>query len=124
MPVNYSIISNTLWLHFKGFNSPEEVCRAVDSALADPRFVKGMFLLLDVREAESAISVEEIRERAKYYASLKEYITPRCAIVATKAVLFGMSRVFQVFAEGQGMQVHVTTEVEKALLFLGDEAEV
>lgn len=33
-------------------------------------------------------------------------------------MLFGMSRVFQVFTESEGLKVHVSTEVDDAFLYL------
>lgn len=124
MPVTYSIASNALWLHIDGFSSPEEVKLTMISALKDPMFVKGMPLLIDMRNAEINFTVEEIRERANYYASLKEYIAPRCAIIATKMMLIVMSKVFQVFAENQGLQIHITSDIYDALSWLASPERI
>lgn len=83
-----------------------------------------MPLLIDIREAESNFTVDDIKERADYYASLKKYIAPRCAFVASKALLFGMSKVFEAFANRHGFEVHVTTKIDEAFRCLSANPDV
>lgn len=118
MPINYSITANTLWLRGEGAYGLKEIKAAVESAFQDPRFVKGMPVLVDKRKATINRSEDELRAIAAYYLSIKDSISPRFAIVAATPIVFGMSRMFEAYVERGGLMVQVFTEVGDAVQYL------
>lgn len=122
MPVKYSVLSGVLWLRLEGAYTFEEVKQALSSAFKDSGFVKGMTLLIDLRKAGVRVTGDELRERAEYYASLRDYLSPKRALVVAPPELFELSRSFQTYAGMQGLEVCLCTEVDEALRYL-DETE-
>jgi hypothetical protein len=123
MPVKYSIFSGVLWLGLEGAYTFDEVKQALNDAFKDTGFVKGMTLLIDLRKAGVKVTGSELKERAEYYASLRDYLSPKRALVVAPPELFELSRTFQTYAGMQGLEVCLCTEVDEALSYL-DETEV
>lgn len=115
MSVNYSWDGPLLRLDLVGTTEPEEVIRQFKVALADPLATEKVALLLDTTHSESMATraPHEIRLVAEALKPYAERVQGRCAVVATKDIHFGLSRMGSVYTELIGVDAGVfRTEAE------------
>ncbi|HET9532466.1 MAG TPA: hypothetical protein VFQ92_19060 [Blastocatellia bacterium] len=124
MPLRYGFEDNLLHITGEDMFTFEELEQLFSAALADPRFVKGMRMLIDARDLRSNPKLEELRKRAELFASLKEHFTPGYALVVTDTLYYGLGRMFQVFAQTEGVEVKIFNDIDEARRYLAGDAEV
>jgi hypothetical protein len=97
----------------------EEVVRHFRELESDPSLPARVDVLIDLTEMSSIPESEQIRSVAGEVERLQQRLEwGACAIVASRDVLFGMSRMFEVFAENHFADSHVFREVDGAELWL------
>ena len=113
MPVTYAldrekelvvtVCSGRLVLH--------EVLEHFEELRADPRLPESLDVLLDLSAVTSLPHSDQLREVASAVDRLRSIVRwGRCAVVATRDALFGMSRVFEALTEQHFKQVMVFRE--------------
>jgi hypothetical protein len=96
-----------------------EVLRHLRELEADPTLPERLDVLLDLGEQTSIPESAQLREVARAIEQAgKNGRWGSCAIVAPSDVLFGMSRMFEVFAEGVFASSRVFREREAARRWL------
>src|SRR5512134_2159769 len=91
----------------------EDILDAVAASAADPRFARGMGLLLDMlgRPPEADVDVREMRENVRIVASLG---FGRCAIVARAPARLERGQVFAKYAEVRDLPSEVFFDLAPA----------
>jgi hypothetical protein len=86
---------------------------------ADPEVPERVHVILDLRELTTSPDRDQLRAIASEVKDLKERLRwGALAIVAESDLLFGMSRVFGVFAESHFSQINVFRSEPEALRWL------
>ncbi len=121
MPITYSFDRELGLVHTRctGAVTLDEVVAHFRSLESDPLLPSCPNVLLDLAGTES---VPESRQLRSVVDELQR-MAPRvvfgaCAIVATSDALFGMSRMFEVFAERQFSRTHVFRDLSRARSWL------
>lgn len=104
MPISYQIELPRRLIRTQGTGSvtSEEVTQHLRQLELDPQFQKALDVLLDLTACTSLPGRNQLEEIAKQLASLggRDRFR-RCAIVAHRAAMYGMTRMFEVLAEEQ-----------------------
>jgi hypothetical protein len=117
MPVTYDIDPETGVVHTRcaGYVTFDEVLAHFRELENDESLPDRVDVLLDLTLAESAPDSQQIRSIAGEVERLRSKLSwGACAIVAPADVLYGMTRMFQVFAEDFFTTSSVFREREKA----------
>jgi hypothetical protein len=86
---------------------------------ADPAFVIGLDLLIDLRAAHTHATAIQLRERARRSGASKHLMSGRVALLcATNDVHFGMARMYTVFAGEFGITAEAFTSLDEASTWL------
>jgi hypothetical protein len=89
----------------------------------DPELPERLDVLLDLADVTSVPEREQLREVAAAIEELKSTVEwGACAVVARQDVLFGMSRMFETFADGSFARTHVFRERHEAERWLSTDA--
>ncbi|NUM52867.1 MAG: hypothetical protein HUU46_04405 [Candidatus Hydrogenedentes bacterium] len=75
-------------------------------------------LLFDVRESTESRTSGELRDIATLIASHRGMLSGRCAIIVSKPLYYGLSRMFAVFMESFGLSTSVLHSDEEAVRWL------
>ena len=103
MPVQYKIdqASNTIRTRCFGPVTLEEVADHFRELAADPDCPSYLNVLLEWTDTTRVPLSGELREASRHIALIRERVRfGACAVVAGRTVLYGMSRMFLVFADG------------------------
>jgi hypothetical protein len=101
MPVHYTIDSNQNRIRTTcdGYVTFPEVAQHFQELRRDPQFHDGLDVLLDLSGCTSLPSAEQLRDVVGLIDTRKLPLRfGACAIVATDDALFGMTRIFEVYA--------------------------
>lgn len=110
MPVTYQINRRTEFIETRctGEVTVDDVLSHFQQLEVEPSLPKRLDVLLDLAEMTSLPESDELLEVTRAVARLKTRVEwGACAIVANRDALFGMIRVFEVFAEGLFARTHV-----------------
>ncbi|HLF14388.1 MAG TPA: STAS/SEC14 domain-containing protein [Bacteroidota bacterium] len=117
MPVTYTIDKPSKFIHTRcvGEVSFDEVIGHFDTLIRDPDCPDRLDVLLDMSEMTSIPESEQLWAVArKIEATVSRVRFGRCAIVAVREVLFGMTRMFEAIAEGQFSAVRAFRSMDEA----------
>jgi hypothetical protein len=108
---------------FEGEISYEEEVRAVLETLADPRMRPNLRILVDKSRAKMTITSEDVGVHVDLIRrNLGRFGTPKVANVVARASDFGMTRMFELRAEGEFQHdFMVFRGLEEACAWLGVE---
>jgi hypothetical protein len=130
VPINGQIVLNgdgfleTAW----GQLSAEDVISFLDGILASPPVPDPYFVLLDYSKVKDITgSITEVRAVVQRSEQLKKQTKRRCvlAVIATKPVVYGLSRMWQVLAEFKtGWYINVFRDRDEALAWLQHEVQL
>jgi hypothetical protein len=95
-----------------------EVAVLLDELIDDPRIQAGTGILVDSRKVEGAPSTPELRLIARDLAPLRDRGVNRIAVCANSMFVYGITRMFGVFAELIGIHVAAFREMEAAKRWL------
>jgi hypothetical protein len=95
-----------------------EVAVLLDELIDDPRIQPGTGILVDSRKVEGAPSTPELRLIARDLAPLRDRGVNRIAVCANSMFVYGITRMFGVFAELIGIHVAAFREMEAAKRWL------
>jgi hypothetical protein len=90
----------------------------LDELIDDPRIQPGTGILVDSRRVDGAPSTPELRLIARDLAPLRDRGVNRIAVCANSMFVYGITRMFGVFAELIGIHVAAFREMEAAKRWL------
>ena len=102
VPVTYQIDSAARFIHTRCIGAVvlEEVREHFATLSRDPECPARLDVLLDLREMTTIPGTSELRTVTTDIARIRPQVRfGSCAIIASRDVLFGMARMFEVFAE-------------------------
>lgn len=121
MPMRYRIDSERgmLFVEADGETTQAERFEAMQTWIRDPAFRPGLHTLADFSESTNVPTLVELEE---IVAFMRRYATTigqiRIAVVAARAVSFGVARQFGALAPGAFVTVQVFKDRESALAWL------
>ncbi len=116
MPITYRIEAERGWIVTEctgGVTLPQVVAH-FDALERDPDCPPRLDVLLDLSGMTSLPDSPQIRAAAERVGLVPNIVFGRCAIVATREALFGMARMFEVFARGHFAAVHTFRQRREA----------
>jgi hypothetical protein len=122
MPIDTSFVEpRTFILRATGHVSFAEVQRAFDEILAHSRLSKGVHVLTDARGVTGAPSGDELRDMAMALRPLLERGLGGYAIVTDSSFMYGVARMFAIFAEWMSANVGVFRDMAAAEMWLASQ---
>lgn len=123
MPVSVGFAQPDVFLvDATGVVTYAEVYKAIDDIMAHPAQVAGRKILVDGREVTGVPSAAELRMIAHDIKPLIAAGIGPMAIVTSRPLVYGVARMFAVFAEVYGMDVQVFYQVDDASRWLAESA--
>jgi hypothetical protein len=123
VPVTWAFRASLLAVRLAGVYPNEEVERAVNEALADPRFDTATRLLMDGRESQTPISGADVAWRVEFLSSLPDRgLFPRVAYLLRpdqRGLLDLFQLTFRAPEDRTAVEVRVFTTEDEALAWLG-----
>ena len=101
-------------MHASGAVTYGEVQRSVDDMLAHPGIARVSKLLVDGHTVTAAPSSSELRAILRDMKPLMDRQIRTMAIVTDKSFVYGIARMFAVFAEAFGMRVRAFRTIDEA----------
>jgi hypothetical protein len=122
VPISYHFEDDTLFTTIEGPTTYEDVKRYLDALTSDPRFREGMPGLIDCRRVKSLFSVADLRRTAADLRARPE-IRGRAAVLASSNLVYGLLRMYEVFSDGDPVELRVFRQPDEALAWLrgGDD---
>ena len=100
-----------------------EIAFMLDDLLDDPRITPGTCILIDSRGVREVPTTPELRIIARDLAPLRAMGVQRIAVCADSTFVYGVARMFGVFADAIGLQVGAFRDMEEARLWLASFCE-
>lgn len=123
MPVELSHQEpGTFVITASGVVTHEEATRLLNTLRQHPRMGPGTELLADARAVTGVPSTEELRAIATLLRPLREHGLGPVAIVSSTAFVYGVARMFAVFAELMDARVAAFRSMDEARAWLAAEA--
>ena len=97
-----------------------EVERAIEAMVAHPELTHGTDVLIDASEVEGVPSTPELRSAARALVPLLDKGLVAVCVVSHNPFIYGVARMFSVFAEAVGVQVGAFREFDGAHRWLTD----
>ncbi len=126
MPVSYTIdtVRGTITTRCVGDLTQAEVMQHFQELSLDPACPKYLNVLLDLTESNTTPDSAQLHMVIDAIRSLHERVRfEACAIVAARDAMYGMARMFAVFAEPYFRSLAVFREVREAQVWLEREIE-
>lgn len=122
MAMHFEVDGSFAVVTCEGTFTMEDIHRIVEWIRTDETLPeRAKFLTID-RLSSFDPSTPQLEEVAQLYASVKERISSRWALVVAKQYHFGLARMCSVFAEEYGLEARVFTEVAEARAWLDHPA--
>ena len=109
---------DTFVIHASGDVTYAEVQRAIDDILAHRDFAERRKLLVDSQRVTGAPSTAELRAIVRDMKPLFDKQVSTMAIVTDTSFVYGVARMFAVFAESFGLRVRAFRTMEDAEVWL------
>ena len=120
MPITFRIDkkSGVVFTTMEGNVSISEIIDGLKGLMNHPDFSPGFNGLVDMRNSTVNSTPEEVRRIAELMTGQREKIgMSRSAVVVSKDVIFGMARMFQVFAEQSSIKTELFRDINEAARF-------
>jgi hypothetical protein len=100
--------------------SLREIAESVPGMVSDAAYRPGMPQLVDLRGVtEAHASADELRELVGFFDGLTPRLEGRVAIVATRPVVFGISRMYEALGSRLAVELRVFADMGEACVWLG-----
>jgi hypothetical protein len=124
LTITYRIEGDLLLTRIEGPTGYEDVRRYLDTLFADPRYMTGMSGLIDCRGVKSLFTVADLRKLAadiKHRPELRA--RSKSAVIASSNLVYGLLRMYEVFSEGDPVEMRVFRKPEEAMAWLLGQEE-
>jgi hypothetical protein len=105
---------STFVVYASGRVTYDEAISVLGELLADPRLGENVGVVVDAREVTGAPATHELRALAWELRALRSAGVPALAIVTSSTFVYGVARMFSVFAERSAVDVQVFREMDEA----------
>ena len=125
VPVAWELRGRLLVVTLSGPYLFAEGQRAVEEALADPRFRKGTSLLMDARLSLANPPADEVKARAEWLASLpaRGFCSRMAVVTGSERFRYGLTRMLSAYADLRGVVIETFPSVKAAEDWLLDPKE-
>jgi hypothetical protein len=125
MAVSYTFIDDLLKFTYTGDTDSDMLRKTWSDAMTSLDFKRCRKILIDARQSELNLPVDEIESRTFGLAKHKALVGIKWAVLAENNPLaFGLSRMFATLAEDIGLVVMVFSDLDQAMAWLSSEYEV
>ncbi|HTY37803.1 MAG TPA: STAS/SEC14 domain-containing protein [Bacteroidota bacterium] len=120
MPIRYRIQSNILILELAGEYSKEDLRQLIHTALDDTTLPDKPLVLFDFSSSVGIFhrSSADVKEMARFLASVKHRLGQRVAFYAPHDLPFGLMRMGTAASDTEGLATEVFRSKEEALAWL------
>ena len=120
MPLTAHVDPDTGIAHYSaaGHMDRDEVISVISKMYRDPSFQSPWHSMWDLTGAKPSFTADDLRDVAAYVRANRPVDAGRIAIVATEDLVFGMGRMFEVFASDLQAETRVFRELEQARRWL------
>jgi len=117
--------ARVVWIRGSGNLTQAEILEALAGMVGDPLFEPGCPQLCDLRDVAGVEAAgEELRAVAAEAAALGSRLgSGKLAVVAGHPVVYGLSRMYEVFTEDLDIEVQTFRDRDEAMKWLGILAE-
>jgi hypothetical protein len=122
MPIAFRIDkeSGIVYTTIEGRITTDELLESLERFMNHPDFSPGLNGLADLRNIEMDTFSADVRRIAELMVEYRNKIGPsKTAVVISKDVTFGMTRMFQSFSEQSSIKTAIFRDMEEALRWLG-----
>ena len=121
MPASCVIDSALLLLRLEDRHAHSEERDALTHALADPRLVWPVRILVDARRSRANPDGESIAERARCLTRLIGGALTRCALLVSTPLQYGLARMFAAYAIHRSVKVAIFQDESAARAWLSED---
>jgi hypothetical protein len=121
MDIDYEIDGDILLIHQNGVTDPEKIVQAMGIALKEPDLLPCSHLLWDAVDAPAQASAEKMKKLLAGIGSANSILSSRFALVVASKLQYGVSRMFTVYAEDQGITSKVFYDIVEAKKWLREK---
>jgi hypothetical protein len=114
MPISYSVNGEILSLTDIGHASAGEALQILEKALNDPLFSPGMNVLVNLTQFKGTETDEKIKYIARFLGTHYEHLGPRCAIVVSDPLHYGLSRIISAYTQFYQLTFEVFSDLSQA----------
>ena len=118
MSIRHEIRGSMLTLVVDGEYDAATVRTLWERIVADPAFRDGMPVLIDSRKTVANPSRAVLREQAEFLVGLQGRIGPRCALVVSGVLHYGLARMLAALAEPGGLEIQAFEDPARAEAWL------
>jgi hypothetical protein len=118
MTITYDVEGSVLVIHQNGETDPQQIARAIGTALTDPALPPGASMLWDARSAPAQASAATMKRMLQGFAGIGARLSRRFALLVASDLQFGVSRMLATYAEGYGIEVCCFYDPEAARAWL------
>jgi hypothetical protein len=122
--ITYHFEGGFLFATFEGACTYEDVKVYLDELMEAPGFRPGMPALVDCRRVKSLLSILDLRRTAADFKGRPKMQVPgRAAVLASSNLIYGLLRMFEVFNEGNPVEIRVFRKPDEAVAWLTGETD-
>lgn len=114
MAITYKILKDHVVITTEGDFKSHDLNVKFGELVSDPKFTKGLNLLVHDLSTSFVPSSDEIENAAKFLESMLKNFAPKIAVVVNKEVKFGMGRMLENFCEMRKISLRVYKDIEEA----------
>jgi hypothetical protein len=121
VPITFRIdkASGIVFTTIAGQTSLDEILEGLKNILNHPDFGPGLNGIADLRQSELNTFQADVKKIADLMIEYRGTIGPsKAAVVVSRDITFGMTRVFQVFAEQSSVETAIFRSMEEALCWI------
>ena len=122
MPITFRIDkeSGVVCTTIDGYVSTDEIIEGLRNIMNHPDFRPGLNGIADLRNSDLNTFSADVKRIAELLVEYRDKTGPsRTAVLVSNDVTFGMTRVFQVFAEQSSVETAIFRDMEEAVQWLG-----
>ena len=119
MPITYRFEGGFIFTSIEGETGYADVKAYMDQLVRDPSFTPGMSGVVDCRRVTSRFSITDLRRTAADVKSRPQMQVPsRAAVLASSNLVYGLLRMYEVFSDGDPVEIRVFRRPEDAMAWL------
>ena len=118
MPVTFRIDKEAgiVYTVIEGPVDTKELLRELETLLDHPDFRPGLNGITDLRKSEMDTFTEDVQRVAEFFIRHREQVgASRTAIVLSGFVTYGMTRMFQAFADDSSVETQIFQDMDEAI---------
>jgi hypothetical protein len=124
MAVSYHFLTHAVQMDVIDVFTADDIVNAMQDIMRDPRAAKGVKLLANIQHADAAkVRTDQIKLGTYRALPLFPFFDNRIVLVVRSELQFGLSRMFQMYADHYGVQVTIFKSVDAAYEFIQEPCD-